>query len=487
MTDPIRFWHRGSVTELREVPATTTVLAWLRTTRLSLGTREGCNEGDCGACAVVIARPDEVDGLELSVRHACTMLVPMLHGAALVTVEDLAGDELHPMQQALVDGRGSQCGFCTPGIAVSLWRLHHDAIDRGERLTADDVRVGLAGHICRCTGYRSIVEAAVDASDAVAPGLDAEGIRLALASIPDDEPLDYSAADTTYVAPTDLASLARVRAERPGARLIAGGTDLLPDVPGRGELPTDWIGTGRVSGFDAVEVGVELLSIGGGASIEAAWRALAGLWPALDRGWRRFASPPIREAGTVAGNLVTGSPVGDSPPLLLALDARVVLASASSERSVPLSDFYAGYRTTVLRADEVVARIEVPLARPLPDVRMYKVARRFDNDIAAVSAALALVVESGVISGVRVAFGGLSATPRRATAIESALLGQAWDEQALDRAMQAVDEDYTPMSDARGSAPYRSEAARGLLRRWWLQTRPVDPLSDELTEVWGAP
>ncbi len=389
MGDVVRCWHRGELLEIVDVPATTTVLAWLRTTRRSLGTREGCNEGDCGACAVVVGRPDGSGGLELSMRHACTMLVPMLHGLALVTVEDLAeGDRLHPVQQAMVDGGGSQCGFCTPGIVMSLWRLHHDAA--GRPVEPEEVRTALAGHICRCTGYRSIVEAAEVASAQPGTTLDVPAIVAALAQVPDDDPLDYRCGGTRFVAPVDVAGLVAARRDLPEARLIAGGTDLLPDVPGRGELPPGWIGTSRVSGYDGVDERGGVLAIGGGASIETAWAALSERWPTLTAGWLRFASPPIREAGTLAGNLVTGSPVGDSAPLLLALGARVVLVGPDGERPLDLADLYVGYRQTALGRDEVVARVEVPLVEPRPDVRMSKVARRFDNDIATVSAAFAL-------------------------------------------------------------------------------------------------
>ena len=485
MTDSVRLWHRGEIVEVTDVPADSTVLAWLRTTRRSMGTREGCNEGDCGACAIALGIPDGRDGLSVSVRHACTMLVPMLHGTALITVEDLARDgELQPMQRAMVDNRGSQCGFCTPGIVVSLWRLHHDAWASGRTLEPEEVRTGLSGHICRCTGYRSIVEAGVAASAFPEALLDEGVIVHALGAIARDRDLDYAAQETTYLAPATTDALLRGRRDRPDARLVAGGTDVLPDVPGRGELPAHWLATSRVRGFDEVRRVNDALVFGGGASIEAAWSALAAEFPTLERGWRRFASPPIREAGTLAGNLVTGSPVGDSAPLLLALDARIVLANVDSERTVPLDDFYSGYRQTVMAPDEVVLRAEVPLGDVPLDVRMFKVARRFDNDIAAVSAAFALSLDGDTITSARVAFGGMSATPSRALAVESALVGGAWDQAAVLRACAAIESDFQPLDDVRGSAEYRRRVAFGVIERWWLQTRPLNPLPVDETEVW---
>lgn len=485
MGDAIRFWFRGEVVEVRDVPASTTVLQWLRTSGRSLGTKEGCNEGDCGACAVVVGTPDATDELDLRVAHACLLLLPMLDGCALVTVEDLAADgALHPVQQAMVEHRGSQCGYCTPGIVMSLWHLHQTS--QGATSSEEDVRTALAGHLCRCTGYRSIVEAATAAAGEPAPAFDARSARAALDACAHDRSLDYRAAGTTWTAPTTLAGLLQARSERPSAVLVAGGTDLVPATPGRGELPSDWISTARVRGLADVSVTADGLMLGGGASIEAAWSALAAQWPQLDVGWHRFASPPIRQQGTLAGNLVTASPVGDTAPVLLVLDARAVLASVQGERAVALTDLVTGYRTTALAPDEVLVRVEVPAAVLQWDVRMAKVARRFDNDIATVSLATALDVDdAGRVRDVRIALGGMAAVPWRAWGVESAIRGRDWDRATLQAAQAALGSDCAPLSDHRGSADYRLAAGRGLLERWWLQTRPVDPLPIAATEVWG--
>ena len=487
MGDTIRFWHGGEIVELDGVPATTTVLEWLRTTRRSLGTKEGCNEGDCGACAVVLGRPDAEGGLPLRMAHACLMLVPMLHGMALFTIEDLAdGDELHPVQREMVDRLGSQCGFCTPGIVMSLWRMHVEAAESGRPLSEAHVRSGLAGHVCRCTGYRSIVEAGVASGASTGDGPDRAMALAGLTEVVDVGDFEYADADTRFIAPATLAGLVRARHERPAARVVGGGTDLIPAVPGRGELPTDWIWTGRVAGLaDIVQEGA-VLSIGAGASIEHAWEALVLRWPRLLTGWQRFASPAVRENGTLAGNLVTASPIGDSAPALMALDAAAVVAGTAGERIVPLPEFFVGYRRTALGPGEVLARVVVPVPEPAWDVRMFKVARRFDNDIATVSLAVALKRAGDRITGARVALGGMAAVPGRASGAEKALVGRDWDRRALSAAQEALAVDVQPMSDHRGSATYRLAAARGLLERWWLQTRPGDPLSPEQTEVWGA-
>ena len=488
MAEAIRFWFRGHLVEVTDVPATTTVLQWLRETRQSLGTKEGCAEGDCGACTVVIGRPDGTDGLELEAAHACLLLLPMLHGRALVTIEDIApGGGLHPVQSAMVEHQGSQCGYCTPGIVMSLWQMHGAATRDGRALTLDEVRTGLAGHACRCTGYRGIVEAGVAAAADPGTALDVAAVRSALDGVGNDDPLDYRAGATTWVAPVTVEGLVRARADRPTATLVAGGTDLIPPGPGRGELPTDWIAAARVRELGAVTVTPQGLSIGGGATIEDSWAALAALWPQLDVGRRRFASPPVRHQATVAGNLVTASPVGDTAPVLLALGARVALVGVRGERLLDMDELVTGYRVTALEPDEILLRIDVPAEVLSWDVRMAKVARRFDNDIATVSLAAAVHLDdAGVVDGVRVALGGVAPTPLRARAVEAALAGRAWDRAALTLAQEAVAADCAPMSDHRGSADYRIAAARGLLERWWLQTRPVDPLPIAATEVWGA-
>ncbi len=487
MGDAIRFWHGGEIVELDGVPATTTVLEWLRTTRRSLGTKEGCNEGDCGACAVVLGRPDGEGGLSLTMAHACLLLVPMLHGTALFTIEDLAeGDGLHPVQREMVDRLGSQCGFCTPGIVMSLWRMREQSAESGEPLNEAQVRTGLAGHVCRCTGYRSIVEAGVASGTTAGDRLDRSPALAALAESADDGDFEYVDTDTRFVAPATLAGLVRVRRDRPAARVIGGGTDLVPAVPGRGELPTDVIWTGRVAGLADIADAGAVLSIGAGASIERSWEALVLRWPHLLTGWQRFASPAVRETGTLGGNLVTASPIGDSAPVLLALDAAAMVAGTTGERTIPLPEFFVGYRRTALEPGEVLVRVLVPVPEPAWDVRMFKVARRFDNDIATVSLAVALQLEGDRIAGARVAFGGMAAVPGRASGVEIALVGQDWDRRALTAAQEALAADVQPMSDHRGSAAYRLAVARGLLERWWLQTRPRDPLTPEQTEVWGV-
>ena len=373
---------------------------------------------------------------------------------------------------------------------MSLWCLAENAVAAGEQLDAEQVRVGISGNLCRCTGYRSIVEAGVGGLPrrlTTAPRLDPAPILRALAALGPDEELHYRAAGTEFLAPTTEDAFAAVLGERPDAVVIAGGTDAVPAVPGRADLPPILVWTGRVAGLADVSESQAHLVIGGAASLESAWAALARRWPGLVPTWERFAAPPVRVVGTMAGNLVTGSPVGDSMPVLLVLDAELVLRRGSRQRRIAVGSLPSGYRATVLEPGEYISRIEVPLASRSLDVRAYKVARRFDSDIATISGAFALGLEGSRITTARVAFGGMSAVVHRATEVESALTGREWDEAALVASQEALARDYTPIGDHRGSADYRLRAARGLLERWWRQSRPVDRQATADTDVWGAP
>ncbi len=512
-TQPIRFFHRGAVVEVSDVQPTRTVLDWLREDARCTGTKEGCNEGDCGACTVVIGAlaPDDatdaVGGLQLTTTNACIRFLPTLHGKALFTVEDLQAQcglqpldskhqkhpirPLHPVQQALVDCHGSQCGFCTPGFVMSLWSVYEQGKTQGTVPTRQQLADALSGNLCRCTGYRPILDAGQRMFDLPGVRLDTTAIVPALRDLQRDSTFTYASAHTEgngdrLHSPVTLAELATLRVEHPGATLLAGCTDIGLWVNKQFRDLGDIIHVGDVAELKTIEDAAAGLRIGAGASLESAWTALARRVPALQDVWLRFASPPIRHAGTMGGNVANGSPIGDAPPVLLALDAQIVLQRGERVRQMPLTDFYIDYMKNQLETGEFVQAIEVPADAMQRQVRAYKISKRFDSDISALCAAFAIRLDGDTVSEVRLAFGGMAATVRRAAKAEAALVGQAWDQAAVDRAKAALAQDFQPLSDMRASAEYRMQVAQNLLTRFWLETRSDEPLDASRTSVFSV-
>ena len=492
-TQPIRFFHRGQVVEVRDADPTRSVLNWLREDARCTGTKEGCNEGDCGACTVVIGSlPEQGDALQLQTVNACIQFLPTLHGKALFTVEDLkkepAAPALHPVQQAMVDCHGSQCGFCTPGFVMSLWSTyeHHQAC--GTRPSRQQLADDLSGNLCRCTGYRPILDAGQRMFDLPVERLDSTPVVQALRQLQREGTFEYSAPGAhRFYAPTSLDELATLREQLPGARLLAGSTDVGLWVNKQFRDLGDILYIGDVREMAQVQRQDGMLHIGAGASLEDAWTALVRRWPTLTDVWLRFASPPIRHAGTMGGNVANGSPIGDSPPVLMALDAEIELRRGARMRRMPLADFYLDYMKNQLEPGEFVQALRVPLdAAPTRQVRAYKISKRFDCDISALCAGFSIDVRDGVVHDVRLAFGGMAATVRRAAQAEAALRGQPWSEASVTAAQQALARDFTPLTDMRASAAYRLQVAQNLLQRLWLETRANDALPPEATSVWSV-
>lgn len=467
----IRFWHQGRIQSLSGLPAQSTVLQWLRETRGACGSKEGCGEGDCGACTVVVGTLDDRQpgGLRLAAINSCIALLPTLDGKALFTVEDLAdGDTLHPVQQALVELHGSQCGFCTPGFAMSLWA---DYESHSRTPTEEEAAQIFSGNLCRCTGYRPILEAARRCREYPPQHLAREPVRAALTELAELPALDYQAEpQQRFLAPRSLAELARLRHELPEARLLAGGTDVGLWVTKQLRQLGDILYLGAVAELQTAQEDGDWLTLGAGLSLSDAFALLCADEPQWRELAERFASLPVRNAGTLGGNVANGSPIGDSMPGLIALGTRVVLQKGEQSRELALEDFYQAYQKTALVPGEFVRALRVPRPRAGRVFRSWKVSKRRDQDISAVCAGLCLQIgDAGVISEARLAFGGMAATPRRARAAEQALLGKPLELRVVEAAMAALDEDFQPIDDMRASAQYRLQVARNLLRRLWLE------------------
>ncbi|MDX9885767.1 xanthine dehydrogenase small subunit [Thauera sp.] len=490
----IRILLNGEPVDIADVAPTTSLLAWLRGARGLTGTKEGCNEGDCGACTVVVGelrgeRAGEGAVLHLATINACLCFVPTLDGKAVFTVEYLrrqAGGALHPVQQALVDCHGSQCGFCTPGFAMSLWDVYNASAAEGSRPDADRIGNALAGNLCRCTGYRPIIEAGTRMFEFPALALDRDALRRQLLTLQRATTLDYTHDGARFLAPRTLAELLELRRRHPEATLLAGGTDVGVWANKQFRALGPILYLGEVAELHRLREEEGVLHIGAALSLTDAFAALAGPIPELGELWERFASPPVRNAGTLGGNVANGSPIGDTMPALIALGSRVVLAGVRGWRSLALEDFYLDYMKKDLAADEIVAAIELPLPTAGLRLRSWKLSKRFDSDISALCGAFALHLEDGVVRAPRIAFGGMAATPRRAPRTEAALEGKPWNEATLALALQALATDFDPLTDLRASASYRRRAAAGLLRRFHLETRADAPLASAQTRVFAA-
>jgi xanthine dehydrogenase small subunit len=482
---PIRFFHRGQIVEVTDAASTRSVLDWLREDARCTGTKEGCNEGDCGACTVTIGTLDDRGGLELDTVNACIQLVPALDGKALFTVEDLKAIDgaLHPVQQAMVDCHGSQCGFCTPGFVMSMWTCWQLHRARGTRATRQELADALSGNLCRCTGYRPILDAGERMFELPAPSFDAAKAVAALKQLREDPPLAYR---DSYFAPRARAEFAALRSQHPDARVLGGCTDIGLWVNKQFKDLPQLIAIGEVAELKRIDERDGALHIGAAASLEDAWRELVRRWPPLRDLWLRFGSPPVRNAGTMGGNVANGSPIGDSAPVLMALGAKLVLQNGALTRAMALEDFYVDYMKNRLERGEFVAELIVPLPRADTAVRAYKISKRFDCDISAVCAALAIQIDAGgTVHAARFAFGGMAAIVKRAAEAEAAVIGRPWSKATMRAAQAALAGDFTPLTDMRAGARYRAQVSINLLERFWLETRADAPLPEAAVNVWA--
>ena len=475
---PLTFVHRGQLVTLSHVPPDRTLLELLREDLGLTGTKEGCGEGDCGACTVVLG--DAVHGrVRYQAVNACIRLAHSLNGMALWTVQDLAQADgtLHPAQQALLQCHGSQCGFCTPGFAMSMFALYQNNVCQGRPVSRALAQEALSGNLCRCTGYRPILDAAQQMGSLPPVQVDEAELlqKLELAALASVSP----EADWIYIAPTTQAELLAARAAYPQAQVVAGATDVGLWITKQHRQFAQVLDVTRAAELRRIEEDGAGLRIGAAVTLTDAFAALQRQWPQLQRFAARFAGLPVRNAGTLGGNVANGSPIGDSMPLLIALRAQVVLASMRGERTLALEDLYTGYRQTALAPDELLVRIVVP--RPAQEglLRAYKVSKRWDDDISAVCLALHLDIADGVVRRASIGAGGVAATPARARQTEALLTGQPWTEGLAQRAGEALQAEFTPISDMRASGAYRRTVLAGLMRRYWLESQGQTAVSLE--------
>jgi len=462
--DVLQFQRRGRSVRIGEFSPRATVLDWLRLQERSTGTKEGCAEGDCGACAVVVLRAR--DGrLVYEPVNSCITLLGQLDGAELITVEDLADDGvLHPVQEAMARLHGSQCGFCTPGIVMSLFAHYHECDGATSR---DKINDALAGNLCRCTGYRPIVDAALEVC---ARGADdqftrnAAVRRRALAALDDKADLFVGDERAFFAAPANEQALARLYAYHPGATIVAGATDVGLWITKKLTPLEKIIHVGRVAELSNIEQTADGCAIGAIVSLARAAPVLGAIDPDIAEVLRRFGSIQVRACGTVGGNIANGSPIGDLAPMLIALGAAVELRHGDDVRRLPLENFFLDYGKQERKPGEFVRRLLVPQLQPAAHFRAYKITKRFDEDISAVLAAFCLKVESGRIAEARVAFGGMAAIPKRAKAVEENLRGVSLgDARGWRAAAEAVGKDFAPLTDLRASAAYRTRVAGNLV------------------------
>ena len=478
----IRFLINKDLIELDDARADLTLLQFLREHRKLTGTKEGCAAGDCGACTIVLGEVNN-DGSALHYRtvNSCITLMSAVHGKQLIAVEHLADEgTLHPVQQALLDYHGSQCGFCTPGFVMSMFALYHNATAP----TRDDVLHALSGNLCRCTGYRPIIEAALASCQGEAADHFAKTASNTLAKLKDIQDNAGTAIGSSgVIMPTSREELANAIHGYPAAPLVAGSTDFGLSITQQLKNVEKVISLSAMDSLKKCTKTERSLIIGAGAPLNDIASPLLSAFPQLAELITRFASLPIRNQATLGGNIANASPIGDMPPALLALGASLHLDNGQQVRVIPLKGFFTGYRQTQLEKGEWISAIEIPLLSKDNNVAAYKISKRMEDDISAVCAVFNLTLVDGVVTSLQTGFGGVAATPETCPTLERALIGKQWKSaDCLHLGKQMLKDAFNPIDDVRASAAYRSQVLSNLWHRFWLENQAQNTIETRVVQ-----
>lgn len=469
--DHINFLLNDKAIRLTDVSATTTLLDYLRLEQRLCGTKEGCAEGDCGACTILVGRISN-DNLIYETVNSCIRFLGSLDGCHIVTIEHLKKPDgtLHPVQQAMVDNHGSQCGFCTPGIVMSLYALWMENPNPNNH----DIETALQGNLCRCTGYEPIVKAGQAISNIDTPDNDPlvkerADIKQQLLAFRDGARVEVKSKDEHFIVPASLNDFADVRAEYPSSTIVAGSTDVGLWVTKNMRSISPAIFISNLDELHEIDVSANRISLGAGVTYKEMQDVIAEHIPQLKSFWNRIGGMQVRNMGTVGGNIANGSPIGDTPPALIVLGAELYLRRGSEQRKIPIEDFFIDYGKQDREDGDFLQQIDIPIPSPRDLFAVYKISKRRDEDISALCGAFKLQIVDGMITHAKIAFGGMAATPKRATKVEQSLIGKLWTKETVSKASAFFGVDYAPLSDWRASSEYRMLVAKNLLHRFFAE------------------